>query len=270
MVRKGDLLFLYSGERAKYLLKYEPGKSFSSHLGTIEFPKRLRYGDELKTHRGRSFYVLRPRTSDLMMRVRRKTTIIYPKDAAYILQETGVRSGSKVIEVGTGSGSLTISLASIVGRYGKVYSFERRPEFLENATQNVERAGLSKRVRFFERDVESEGFGITGVDIVILDVPEPWKLVRHAWDALAGGGALASLSPNIEQIRETVDELRTGFVRIRCVELLEREILVRERGTRPKERMVSHTGYLLFASKVNDRIRHEVKDKKDARLRSSE
>jgi tRNA (adenine57-N1/adenine58-N1)-methyltransferase len=265
-VRKGELLFIYGGDRAKYLIAYEAGRSFSTHLGTLTFPRRLRFGDRIETHKGKSLFVLRPRTPDLSMRVKRTTTIIYPKDAAYILHETGVRSGSKVIEVGTGSGSLTLSLASVVGPYGKVHSFERRPEFTENARKNVERTGLSRRVRFEVRDVEKEGFGMTGADVAILDVPEPWTLVPHAWDALQGGGSLASLSPSVEQVQQTVQALRTGFVRVRCIELLERELLVRDRGTRPRERMVSHTGYLVFASKVNDRVRREPRDRKDERL----
>jgi tRNA (adenine57-N1/adenine58-N1)-methyltransferase len=70
----------------------------------------------------------------------------------------------------------------------------------------------------------------------------------------------------VEQVQQTVQALRTGFVRVRCIELLERELLVRDRGTRPRERMVSHTGYLVFASKVNDRVRREPRDRKDERL----
>ena len=249
-VREGEWILLYSSERAQYLLRYQPGKRISTHLGELELLEDLEFGENLKTHTGKDFFVLRPTTSLLSMRVKRTTTIIYPKDAGLILLETGIGAGSKVIEVGTGSGAMTIILAKAVGKEGKVYSFERRAEFLENARENVEKYGLSDRVVFHHRDPAEDGFGVKDVDAAIIDVPEPWTLVEPTWEALKGGGSWASLSPTIDQIVRTFEALRRKFVKIRCVEVLEREILVRPGKTRPKERMVSHTGYLIFAQKV--------------------
>jgi tRNA (adenine57-N1/adenine58-N1)-methyltransferase len=249
-VREGEWILLYSSERAQYLTRYQPGKKFSTHLGELELAEGLKFGENLKTHTGKDFFVLKPTTSLLSMRVKRTTTIIYPKDAGLILLETGIGAGSRVIEVGTGSGAMTIILAKAVGMEGKVYSFERRPEFLENARENVEKYGLSDRVVFHLKDPAESGYGVNGVDAAIIDVPEPWSLVEPTWEALRGGGSWASLSPTIDQVVRTFEALSERFVKIRCVEILEREILVRPGKTRPRERMVSHTGYLLFAQKV--------------------
>lgn len=252
MIKDGDFLILYGGRKAHYFLQYKPGLKFSSHLGEILLKEELNYGDVIESHTGHKFLVLKPSTSDFLLNIRRKTTIMYPKDIGYLILETGLRDGSIVAEVGSGSGGLTFVLASIVGERGKVYSFERREDFHNLAKENLERYGLSDRVVFILRDVAREGFGVQDLDIIFVDVPEPWEIVRWAKESLKGGGFWASLSPNVEQVQKTVFELsRQNFALIKTVEILEREILVRDVGTRPKERMISHTGYLTVARKVN-------------------
>ena len=250
-VPPGTLIYLYHNEQAKYLTAYQPGKKVSSHLGEIILPPDLHYGAQLLSSKGASFHVLIPTTADLAMKVRRTTTIIYPKDAGLMLLETGIGAGSRVLEVGTGSGAMTIILARAVGKEGHVYSFERRPEFQENARENLRRAGLEDRVTFLLRDPALEGFGLPSpVDAAIIDVPEPWTLVAPLREALRGGAAAAFLIPTIDQVLRTWEALqKSGFLRLRCVEVWEREMLIRPGKTRPRERMVSHTGYLLFAHK---------------------
>ena len=250
-VRTGEQVLVYHSERAKFLVTFQPGKRISTHLGEIELPEILEWGAALQSNIGKAFYVLRPSTSDVAMKVKRTTTIIYPKDAGWMILEAGIGAGSRVLEVGTGSGSLTIMLARVVGPEGRVYSFERREEFLKNAISNVERAGLADRVEFALRDPSVDGFGVTDIEAAFVDVPEPWALVSPVFDALMGGGAWISLSPNVEQVKATWKALKEhGFVRIKAVEILEREMLIREHGVRPRERMISHTGYILSARKV--------------------
>lgn len=250
-VPQGSLIYLYHDERARYLVTYEPGKKVSSHLGEITLPLGLRYGAQLLSSKGMVFHVLIPTTADLAMKVRRTTTIIYPKDAGLMILETGIGAGSRVLETGTGSGAMTLILARIVGPQGRVYSFERRAEFQENARENLRRAGLEDRVTFILRDPAAEGFGLSPpVDAAIIDVPEPWTLVEPLREALRDGAPAAFLIPTIDQVLRTWEALeREGFLRLRCVEVWEREMLIRPGKTRPRERMVSHTGYLLFAHK---------------------
>ncbi len=249
--RPGDVVLLYAEEDdSLFYLEYRPGKRKSTHLGDVVLPPKARFGMPLVSNTGVRFYLLPPSTADLALRVRRKTNIIYPKDAGLILLETGIQAGSRVVEVGTGSGALTLVLARAVGPEGRVYTFERRQDLLENARKNVERVGLTDRVQFHLLDPARQGFGVTEADAVIVDVPEPWTLVAAAFDALKGGGSWASLSPTVDQVDLTVRFLRGRFTRIRTVEVLLREMLVREGRIRPRERMVSHTGYLTFAQKV--------------------
>lgn len=253
MLKVGDLVFLYHSERAKYLITIQEKGSFSTHKGNIPYSELVQkdFGDMIKTHLGFSFYILKPTLADLAMKVHRTTTIVYPKDAGLMILRSFVYPGAKVIETGTGSGALTTILATYVQPNGKVYSYEARQEFSDNAKMNIMKLGLSDYVEFYVRDVEKEGFAQKDVDAVFIDLPEPWIAVRHAYEALKGGHSVVSLSPNTEQISKTkaVMELE-GFVRIQALEILERELLVRHTGTRPAERMISHTAYLLFAQKA--------------------
>lgn len=245
---------LYNSERMNYMIRVEEKGKFSTHRGNIEHSQILEhdYGDEVLTHLGFRFALLRPATADLSMRVKRLTTVVYPKDAGLMLLELNVGPGARVIECGSGSGALTTLLAHFVRPAGRVFSYERRPEFSANARQNVRRYGLEEFCEFFVRDPEQEGFAQEGVDAIILDVPEPWTLVEPAWRALAGGNGLATIVPTFEQLRRVTSALQMqGFTRIRCRETLERPMLLRETGIRPADRMVAHTVYVVTAQKTN-------------------
>ncbi|MCX7785057.1 MAG: tRNA (adenine-N1)-methyltransferase [candidate division WOR-3 bacterium] len=261
MLKVGDLVLLYHNERAKYLIAVQDKGHFSTHKGNIDFAEVLHksFGEVINTHTGIPFFILRPTLADLSMKVRRTTTIVYPKDAGLMLLRSFVYPGAQVIETGTGSGALTAILATYVQPYGKVYSYEVRQDFSDNAKENLKRLGLDNYVEFYVRDVEKQGFEQKEVDAVFVDLPEPWIAIRPAFDALKGGSSFCSLSPNTEQVRKTKSVLELeGFVRIKVVEIWERELLVRVTGTRPAERMVSHTAYLVFAQKGQRIIKSNV------------
>lgn len=249
----GDHILFYHSEKLKYLVQLPKQGKFSTHRGQIDFEQvlGLDFGDEVRTHLGFGFHVLRPTLADLELRVHRTTTVVYPKDVGRMLLETAVFPGARVIEVGSGSGALTTVLASFVRPDGRVYSYERRPEFSENARRNVERYGLADWCEFFVADPEQSGFKQQAVDAVLLDVPEPWSLLQMAHAALRGGNSLVAIVPTTEQLRKTFSAMEIGgFTRIRVSEVLERGIYVRPSGIRPADRMVAHTVYLVFGHKI--------------------
>jgi tRNA (adenine57-N1/adenine58-N1)-methyltransferase len=254
MIQPGDQVVLYHSDRMSYLVTVQPKGSFSTHRGQLPFDRIAgrEFGDDVRTHLGFLFYLLKPGLADLAMKVKRTTTIVYPKDAGTMLLAAAVFPGARVIETGTGSGALTTILANFVRPEGRVYSYERRPEFSANARVNVARYGLEAFCEFFVRDPEQNGFEQSDVDAVLLDVPEPWTLVAPAYRALRGGHTLVSISPTVEQVRKTVSAMEMqGFTRIHVKEVMEREILVRTTGIRPADRMVAHTVYLILGHKVN-------------------
>jgi tRNA (adenine57-N1/adenine58-N1)-methyltransferase len=177
---------------------------------------------------------------------------MYQKDIAQILLLAGVCSGSRVVEAGTGSGSLTMFLANQVKPDGKVYSCDLRREMLDTARANLSRAGLLRHVELKEHDV-TKGIDEVEVDAVILDMATPWRVVSHAKDALKACGSFVSFSPNIEQIVKTVEELeRESFVDIQAIECILRRYRVKRDMTRPETLMIGHTGYLVSARSTSE------------------
>ena len=251
-IKSGDYVLLLSADEKTFLVIINEERNFNTHMGNLSLKEAIgkSYGDVISTQLGKPFFLLEPTLEDRMMKVKRLTQIIYPKDAAMILLKTGIHSGSQVIECGIGSGALTIAMASAVFPNGRVYSYDRREEFLVNAERNVGEAGLGAVVEFKLRDV-TEGFDEKDVDVVILDLPAPWEGVPSAARSMRGGGRIASISPTFNQVEKTVSSLKKeNFVFLETIEVLVRNYLVRTGKTRPYERMVSHTGFLTFGRKV--------------------
>lgn len=183
-------------------------------------------------------------------KLRRGPAVITLKDAGIICAFTGIGCGDKVIEVGGGSGFLTVFLANIVGEGGKVFSYERRPEFAEIIRKNLVKTNLESRVQVIEKDA-FEGVEQKDVDLFVLDLADAEKLLPNAFGALKQGGYATGFLPNVEQVKEFVftgEEL--GFIHKQTVEVGVRELLVRkDRGVRPQTKGLMHTAYLSFLQK---------------------
>lgn len=251
-VKPGDHVLLISGDQKTFLIQVREDREFGTHKGKILHNDIIgkRYGDFVSTHLGVPFAVMQPTLADRIMKIKRRTQIIYPKDSGLIVIKCGIGSGMRVIECGTGSGALTMVLANMVAPSGMVYSYDRRGDSIEIARANVEAVGLLPFVMFKIREV-SEGFDESDADAVILDLPSPWEGVPAASRAIKGSGVLASISPTYNQVEKTVECLRDhGFIYIETLEVLTRDILARTGKTRPADRMIGHTGFLTFARKA--------------------
>lgn len=254
IVRAGERVLLCQGRSGEktYVVELQEGGVYSSHLGNFPHDQIVGKspGQWIYSHLGKPMLLLRPSTRDQMMKVRRKTTIVYPKEAGQILITCGIVPGTRVLEVGTGSGSLTIALALAVGETGHIYSWDVREDHSKQARKNVEKAGLSERVDFGIRG-PGEDFDCPEVDVAILDVPQPWNEIEAVCKTLKLGGRLVSLTPTYNQIERFAEVLEeSGFAMIEAEELLARRILARPGRTRPDQRMVGHTEFLLFGTRA--------------------
>ena len=252
MIKQGDLIFLYNDEKRNFLIKAEE-KTLHTDKGFLKIDSLIgrEFGEKIETNLGIPFYALRPYLYELIMKVRRKTQILYPKDIGMILTRGNIFPGARVIESGIGSGALTTALANFVRPNGRVYSYERNKEFLDNAKKNLEKNGLSDWVEFKHREITDE-FDEKEADFVMIDIGSPWELIDAAYKSLKGGARLATICPTFEQLTRAVFTLEEkGFVNIETMEILVRRILVRRGKTRPEQRMPSHTGWLVFATKIN-------------------
>ena len=131
-VKEGDYLLLFLNPRQTYLIKVDTDNKFHTHKGFFELKNLIgkSYGSTITSNLGKTFVVLKPLLRDYIFKSQRRTQITYPKDIGLIVIFSGIGPGSRVVEAGTGTGALTTAIAHFVQPAGRVYSYEKRDEFL--------------------------------------------------------------------------------------------------------------------------------------------
>jgi len=244
-----DLALLVGRDRKSFIIRLKLGSQLHTHRGVLSHDDLIGtpWGKQLSTHLGYPFLFLRPSTDDLVRDLKRTTQIIYPKEAGYILMKMRISPGCRIVEAGTGSGGLTLVFAQAVSPNGRVYSYEVRPEMQELACKNLTQLGLSDFVDFKRRDI-AEGFDECDADALFLDLPNPWDYLTQAHNALSGGGFFGCILPTTNQVSCLIGALEeANFGLIEVEELLLRPYKAVPARLRPMDRMVAHTGYLIFA-----------------------
>ena len=249
-IQDGSHVFIFLDSKRNWIRKVVAGEEFHSNKGIIKFDDLIGkpYGIKVESHSGIIFQIHRPSQTDIQIAMGRNTQIVYPKDAATILIEAGIGAGARVVESGTGSGALTGILSRAVGPSGQVYTYEIREDMYIGAKKNLEKFGLTENVTMHNQDI-LEGIKEEGVDAVVLDLATPWELANEAHRVLRPSRYIASYSPTIEQTVKVCKALgKDGkWGMIKTLEVLQREIMVRENKTRPTTWMIAHTGYITFA-----------------------
>lgn len=252
ITQEGDLVQLVSPTNKVYLVRLKAGDQLHTHRGVVNFDDLIQipWGSQIFSHQGSPFYLLQPSLSDILRETKRNTQIIYPKDIGFILVTMGIGPGNLILEAGTGSGALTTALAWSVGPQGHVISYEMRPEMLNLARKNLERLGLLERVTLKLRDIV-EGFDEEGVDALFLDLPDPYEYMPQVRRALKSGGSFGSILPTTNQVSRLLNAFHpNGFAFIDVCEIMLRYYKANADRLRPADRMVAHTGYLIFARSI--------------------
>ena len=248
----GDLAQLVGLRHKHFILMLQAGSRFETHRGILQHDDLIGkpWGTQVFSHIGSPFFLLQPSLADLINELPRTTQILYPKDIGFILITMGVGPGQTVMEAGTGSGSMTTALAFAVGPQGRVISYEVKQDVQNLARKNLTRFGLESRVDFKLRDI-GEGFDETDMDAFFLDVPNPYDYASQVRVALKPGGFLCCLIPTFNQVEKTLVALRqNGFAFVEVCELLLRYYKPEPARIRPTDRMVAHTGFLVFARRI--------------------
>lgn len=260
VARAGDVIQLVGRDKKYFIRRLVPGERLDTHRGYIYHADLIgqELGSEVFTHLGHAFFLLEPSFDDLIRDLRRTSQIIYPKDSGFILMKLSVQPGQTVLEAGTGSGGMTTVLALMVGAAGRVVSYDVRADMQRLAQRNVERLGLGERVAFKLRDI-AQGFDETDADAFFLDVPNPWDYTAQVRRALKGGGFFGCIVPTANQVSALlVAMLGDGYEFIEVCEVLLRYYKTVPERLRPADRMVAHTGFLVFGRPITRRPRPEV------------
>ncbi len=258
----GDLVQLVGLRHKSFIFPLQPGGEFHTHRGILQHDDLigLSWGTQVFSHLGAPFFLLQPALADLLLDLKRNTQILYPKDIGFILVTMGIGPGQKVLEAGTGSGSMTIALAHAVGAQGCVVSYEQREEMQNLARKNITRTGLASRVDFKLRDIQ-EGFDETDADAFFLDVPNPYDYISQVRAALKPGGYFCGIVPTVNQAEILLRSLRRNkFAFLEMCEVLLRYYKPEPDRLRPTDRMVAHTGFLIFGRRIEPSIDPRAKE----------
>jgi tRNA (adenine57-N1/adenine58-N1)-methyltransferase catalytic subunit len=249
---EGDLAELVGLGHKHFMVELKKDEVMHTHRGIVKHNDLIGipWGSQIFSHMGSPFFLLQPPLGDLLRDLPRNSQIMYPKELGYILITMGIGPGYQVIEAGTGSGSLTTALAYTVGESGHIYSYEVRPEMQQLAIKNLTRVGLAERVTFKTRDIV-DGFDEEGVDALFLDVPNPYDFMPQVRKAVKPGGFFGCILPTVNQVIRLLPVLRRNdFAFIDVSEILVRFYKPEPDRFRPVDRMIAHTGYLIFARPV--------------------
>lgn len=248
----GERVLLVDQRGRRYLVRLRAGETWHSHGGGLPLDLVIGSDEGTLVHSatGMAFRAFRPRMVDFVLKMPRGAQVVYPKDVGAILVEADIHPGARVLEAGTGSGSLTLALCRAVGPEGRVVSYELRPDFRERAAQNLE-SFLGKLPAWLDlrggdvREVASAG---ETYDRVVLDLPEPWGALDAVSAVLAPGGVVCGYLPTTVQVQQLVLSLEErGFEHLETFEVLHRSWHVTDRSVRPDHRMVAHTGFITVA-----------------------
>lgn len=248
----GDLAELVGLNHKHFILKLKVGAEFQTHRGVIRHDDLIgiSWGTRVYSHNHSPFFILQPSLADLIRGIRRNTQIMYPKDIGYLLLRMGIGPGQHVLEAGTGSGGLTIALAYMTGKEGHVTSYEIREEMQTLAKKNLERLGLEGQVTFKLGDI-GNGFEEMGVDAIFLDVANSYDYIVQVKRSLKPGGHFGAILPTFNQVEKLLIALRQeNFAFIDVCEILMRYYKPDPGRLRPTDRMVAHTGFLIFGRSI--------------------
>jgi tRNA (adenine57-N1/adenine58-N1)-methyltransferase len=255
ILRLGEAVLLIDLRRGKrHLVTLRAGQAFHSDRGFVRHDALvgLPEGTVAVTSRGARYLALRPTLAEYVLEMPRGAQIIYPKDLAAIALFADIGPGQTVVEAGLGSGALTLVLLRLVGPTGRVVSYETREEFARRAQRNIEaRLGPAAPLTVRAQDVYL-GIAEHDVDRVVLDLPEPWRLVDAAAAALRAGGVFCAYLPTVPQAQRVHEALAAhpAFALVETFETLLRPWNIAGPSVRPAHRMVAHTGFLTLARRV--------------------
>jgi tRNA (adenine57-N1/adenine58-N1)-methyltransferase catalytic subunit len=248
----GEFVLLLDPDEKRFLVRLSEHETLHHHRGAVRHADVIGQpeGTRVRSSQGRFFTAVRPRLVDYVLDMPRRTGIVYPKDAAHLVAWADIAPGHRVLESGVGSGSLTLALLRAVGDRGEVIGYEQRADFIELALSNVHafERSHSGNLLLRERDVYA-GLIDSDLDRVILDLPEPWRVVPHVPGGLKVGGWVAAYTPSILQASQFVEAVRAtrSYVQVETHELLIRGWHLQGQAVRPEHEMVGHTGFVSVA-----------------------
>lgn len=220
-------------------------EDFHTSVGVIKTKDLKSKKTEVKSTTGNTFLLINPTFPDLWENLKRGPQVMIQKDIGLILARTGVNKNSIAVDAGGGSGSLCLSLANVCK---EVTVYETNPEHFNIVQKNMGLFGVTNIN--LKQDNIYETLPEKNVDLITLDLPEPWRAIKLAETALKTGGHLTIYLPNLIQVKRFIDSTKKTAIKvIETIELIERKWKIEDQIMRPEFQMLGHTGFLIFCRK---------------------
>jgi len=254
LIKQNSPVLFFFNPSKKWLVKISKKEALHTHIGILKHADAIgkEYGSKIITNKDKYVYLLKPTMYDYIMKIQHGTQIVYPKDLGYIVARAGIQNNQKIVEIGTGSASLTSFVASIVKPRGHVYTFDVDENFMKIAAKNLKKCGMEKYVTQQNLDIKTvKKVPLTDADVALIDLGDPWTVVPQVRQMLKGSGAVFAICPTMNQLEKlTMALVENEFTDIESTEHILRTIDAREGKTRHSFQGIGHTTYLCFARKA--------------------
>jgi ubiquinone/menaquinone biosynthesis C-methylase UbiE len=145
-----------------------------------------------------------------------------------VIQKANIKTGNVVLDIGCGTGFLTLGVANAVGKNGKVIGVDISKEMMEKAEENLSKARVSN-LEFRVGDAESIPLEDNSVDAVVGNMvlhhcPNPESAVKEMVRVLKPNGSLvlADMEEHKERwLKDEVADLWLGFNLQKIKEMLQ-------------------------------------------------
>ena len=254
IIKQNSPVLFFFNQSKKWLAKISKKEVLHTHIGVLKHADAIgkEYGSKLITNKDKYVYLLKPTMYDYVMKIQHGTQIVYPKDLGYIVARAGIQNGQKIVEIGTGSASLTSFVASIVKPRGHVYTFDVDENFMKIAAKNLKKSKMEKYVTMENLDIKTvKKVPMDDADVALIDLGDPWTVIPQVRQMLKGSGAVFAICPTMNQLEKlTMALIENEFTDIESTEHILRTIEAREGKTRHSFQGIGHTTYLCFARKA--------------------
>lgn len=125
-INYGDLVIIYERHDVMKAVKVNEGSVFENRFGVFKLSDWIGkpFGSKVYSNKGGFVYLLAPTPELWTLVLSHRTQILYIADISFVITYLEIVPGCLVLESGTGSGSLTTSLARAVAPHGHIYTFD--------------------------------------------------------------------------------------------------------------------------------------------------
>lgn len=222
-------------------------KDYHCSDGVFRKEELKRSSGIIKSNTGKEFFIIDASFIDSFKGIKKTAQTIPLKDLGFILAEIAIDKKSIIVDAGSGSGAS----ACFLSRYAKkVYTFDVSESNIERTRENAAYFGIKNIV--IKKQNVYESIPVKNVDIIILDLPEPWKALKAADEALNTGGFIIIYCPQITQSQQVINEImKKNYLHLKTVEVIERPWKVEGQIVRPISLSNIHSGFITIVRKIS-------------------